>query len=312
LRGAFLLLYVSALLETIPTAAFPTGRSDGSTITPCFRRPHVKADGRLTYRGELFVGNIIELDATTVKVFYYENNCEAIATFPFACQNSWQLTKPPGSAATLTETGDRTASLVPDVLGVYAVTYALGPCSVGGGQQISATEFSTTINVQTTQVRPPEAEPMLPPSANAFTGYGVSPARSKCCGEYGFFRLLDGTPEWVTVASSIADPFAVPEDYQTLEGYVWSSRPRGDDNPLNHDDSPLWWGDYHDLAFAVVPDPAKQYLITTEGGPSNTHEIEVEWQFNKIPEIYWPTPGDRVSVIGYWIHDCGRVKPIAS
>ena len=37
--------------------------------------------------------------------------------------------------------------------------------------------------------------------------------------------------------------------------------------------------------------------------------MEVEWERNHFPEPFRPTPGDRASVYGFWILDCGHDGP---
>jgi hypothetical protein len=58
----------------------------------------------------------------------------------------------------------------------------------------------------------------------------------------------------------------------------------------------------------VFPDSPYRRLVATriEWGGGFSNALGVEWEINSYPEFFWPTPGDRVSVWGYWIHDCGH------
>jgi hypothetical protein len=95
-------------------------------------------------------------------------------------------------------------------------------------------------------------------------------------------------PQWVTV-----NPWRGPQDYELLEGRVIQSRISRQDNPLNHHSQ--------DQTFHVDPDPPYRRLLAL-----GQRDLEIEWERNHLPEPFWPTPGDRVSVYGYWIHDCGH------
>jgi hypothetical protein len=78
------------------------------------------------------------------------------------------------------------------------------------------------------------------------------------------------------------------------------------DDPFNHG----WPGPViQDTNYIVVPDLSYTDLLFKEFNPDNPQTIEVEWEGRSIPEQYRPTPGDRVSIFGYWDTDCGHDRP---
>lgn len=96
----------------------------------------------VTRTGKAAVGSTVQFDATKSKIVIWKG-CEATAV-PLTSSN-WQLvSKPSGSAASLTVASGLTASLKLDVAGLYRVRFNACPsgCSVtppGGGRMIAAT-----------------------------------------------------------------------------------------------------------------------------------------------------------------------------
>jgi hypothetical protein len=74
---------------------------------------------------------------------------------------------------------------------------------------------------------------------------------------------------------------------------VDKSRISRKDNDLNHESQ--------DHNVYVKPDLKYRRLLR---GTQDT--LEVEWERDHFPEVFRPTTGDRVSVWGYWILDCGH------
>lgn len=66
----------------------------------------------------------------------------------------------------------------------------------------------------------------------------------------------------------------------------------------------------------LVPDPAFRYLIAgspsrhtsnfAPGGGEEQRRLHFEWESATIPFFAWPTDGDRATVWGSWIWDCGH------
>lgn len=97
-------------------------------------------------------------------------------------------------------------------------------------------------------------------------------------------------PQWV-----VAHEFKGPQDYKLLEGIVRGSEISSDDNFLNHDD--------HDWKIRVRPDPSYAYMLEANTGKDN---VPVEWEHTHLPARFRPIAGDRASVWGYRIYDCGH------
>ena len=120
-----------------------------------------------------------------------------------------------------------------------------------------------------------------------------------CQGGGGFID-----PQWVTVT-----PWNGPEDYKLLEGYVvkaWSSTK---DAPFNHTVA-FSGGDWyviHDIDLEISPDPRYFELVSSKPEfESNPHLLGCEAENYTIPERFRPVEGDRVSMWGFWILDCGH------
>jgi hypothetical protein len=74
----------------------------------------------------------------------------------------------------------------------------------------------------------------------------------------------------------------------------------------------------YDFNFDVLPDPAYRFLLGGDAaahtgnyaghGPS-TARIHVEREQAALPRFAWPDPGDRVTLLGSWIWDCGHWTP---
>ncbi|MCB0706563.1 MAG: hypothetical protein KDC34_14715 [Saprospiraceae bacterium] len=197
------------------------------------------------------------------------------------------IDRPPGSNAVLEETNTFKPYIIPDKGGDYIVRFTACPggCEyvMQNGVRLIAGPNRTeiTLHISDDAVIPPATEPIEPPvdiqtPKTVFT--------SACSG-----GLIN--PQWTTV-----EHWDGPQDYHLLEGHVnWSHISRKD-NFLNHDSQ--------DFLMGVDPDPAYQYLLGS--GIFNMESIEVEWERASFPEGFRPTRGDRVSVIGYWVRDCGH------
>ncbi len=111
-------------------------------------------------------------------------------------------------------------------------------------------------------------------------------------------------PQWVTVSN-----WSGASDYKLVEGYVVRSWPPMTDAPFNHD---LAWngGDWyviHDVGVVVSPDPKYYNLVSTKPEwESSPNLLGCETQGDKIPDHLRPVEGDRVSLFGFWILDCGH------
>jgi hypothetical protein len=200
---------------------------------------------------------------------------------------SWSIvSKPAGSGATLgSSSGSDRRSLALDRAGEYRVRVTACPSGcTAGGKHLAAKSFETV--VRAVSHAPPEFRPNVP----TFAGRETSPSKFPDAGTMcqGGGGAVD--PQWVT-----ASYFHGPADYKMLEGTVGGSHVAGSDNFLNHD-SQDWNLDVH-------PDAPFRNLLNAD---ANAEEIEVEWETNHLPEAMRPSLGDRVSMFGYQILDCGH------
>ncbi|MEA2374460.1 MAG: hypothetical protein QOD53_923, partial [Thermoleophilaceae bacterium] len=115
------------------------------------------------------------------------------------------------------------------------------------------------------------------------------------------------SPEWVYVNSHTAK-----DTVKHLEGVVRDPHTAGEDLPEEHLS--------YDMDFNVAPDAP--YLGLAGGNPnanggkgsgnwdrSSPDEygvMHLEWETGAMPSYAWPDEGDRVSVWGQWIWDCGH------
>lgn len=204
---------------------------------------------------------------------------------------AWSLpSKPAASRAVLLDTRGSQPRLVPDVAGSYTVRLTACPngCQppVSGAVPVAPTSRDLTLTIVDEFVYPPATEPVRPnqPPSNP----SHFPDTDGKCGFSDDIGTADITgPAWVTVGT-----WEGPEDYVLLEGIARAASTSRRDNVLNHHSQ--------DFTVHVDPDPAMGRLLA-EG---QNGEVEVEWETNELPDRVRPSRGDRVSAVGYFIHDC--------
>ena len=126
------------------------------------------------------------------------------------------------------------------------------------------------------------ATDLLPVSSTLATQRGCRTARPNSAGL---------SPEWVSVQS--ADTPAI------AEGVVRQSHVATNDAPNSH------LG--HDQNFVVALDSAYNHLNSDANDVENNERLmEMEWDMTFFPPQFWPTPGDRVWMMGRWVFDCGH------
>ena len=111
---------------------------------------------------------------------------------------------------------------------------------------------------------------------------------------------FDTTPEWVYVDRSSAIRMA--------EGIVRVAHASLQDSILQHRS--------FDFNANLVPDAAFRYLIAgtrsrqtnnfSPGGGEEQGRLHFEWESATLPLFAWPTDGDRATLWGSWIWDCGH------
>ncbi len=289
LLASVLLLFLCFVLFPVRAQALP--KDDGGNGPPVCE-PGFSVDGRLVINGVHLDQKIVrmrsvQIEAVTLKVVEIRSNCSVRYYGLPAGAFTWQLPqRPTGSAAALSGTATLVATLTPDVNGAYTVRLVgcPGGCTVqGNAVQESALEL--TLTAVDSIALPPGMEPAVPPM------FGTSPstipdADEKCLGGGG---VVD--PQWVTV-----NQWTGAESYELLEGSVEKSRVSRKDNPLNHDSQ--------DHLSHVRPDAAYRRLLR-----GSQQFLEIEWERSHFPEPFRPTPGDRASIFGFWILDCGHDGP---
>jgi hypothetical protein len=213
----------------------------------------------------------------------------------------WSVQGPPGQNASIANGDTLSPTVTVGAPGAYRVRFTACPvkCTLRRGSQSKTVGPSTrevTIDVSAAAPPPPETAPTVPPLSPAqppLPSHSYDTRKSRCSNGGGF-----ADPEWVT-----AEPFRGPNDYQLVEGPTTWSRVADLDNFLNHDSEDFEW--------KVTPDPP--YAGLPE--PSSLVQMKTEWETGSLPSLFRPTPppgdasiqpGDRTSVFGYWIFDCGH------
>jgi hypothetical protein len=102
-------------------------------------------------------------------------------------------------------------------------------------------------------------------------------------------------PQWVTGTVSSYDPNYLPAHVS------------GGDLPTGHN--------AYDYTVDILPDPASQYLLAGSpgsatgnyaGGGEEKARLHVEWEDLTVPKFAWAEKGDRVTLNGSWVWDCGH------
>jgi hypothetical protein len=120
------------------------------------------------------------------------------------------------------------------------------------------------------------------------------------CQRSNFGTGFDTSPEWVYVDRSPA--------IRTASGVVRISHASSSDSILEHRS--------FDYNGNLVPDAPYRYLIagssarrTNNYGPQEGEargRLHFEWESATLPRWAWPTDGDRATLWGSWIWDCGH------
>jgi hypothetical protein len=284
----------------------------GTPRSDCSGVPGV-TEIKLDWRGQNLVGCKVEIDATRSRIHRVASDCTTIfyTDLPAYVERHWTVIgQPPGANAQLAINGN-VATLSLPVAGDYTVQLTVcsdGNCPVyefpGSPSTFPLASSSGTITIRAETELPLRVQerPVLPPSAMVPTPrLNLSDGERACrCQDGG--GLID--PQWVTVSN-----WSGASDYKRVEGYVVRSWPPITDAPFNHDLA--WsggnWYVIHDVNLVVSPDPRYYNLISTKPEwESNPHLLGCESQGDTMPDHLRPLEGDRVSLFGYWILDCGH------
>jgi hypothetical protein len=116
-------------------------------------------------------------------------------------------------------------------------------------------------------------------------------------------------PTWVYVGDADRPAEGPPPAPQVVTGAVDTSPPWLGAHPAPIDD-PVSHSSF-DFVANVKPDPPTGFLLGTEnfagaGEDEQAGRLHVEWEQAVFPSFAWPSPGDRVQLVGSWVWDCGH------
>lgn len=139
-------------------------------------------------------------------------------------------------------------------------------------------------------------------------------ARPDGCGRDSIAQSERQIPTWVYVGDRNAPASGPPPPLRRLDGVVSSpadgelaAHPTPEDLPTTHRS--------YDINVNVRPDPAERALLAGSaaartgnyaGHGESTARVHVEREQGATPLFVWPERGDRVSLVGSWIWDCGH------
>ncbi len=305
---------MAALFCASSTNALEPLNEGGTPRSDCRNVPgHTEV--RLDWAGQNLAGCKVQLSSTRSRIERLNSDCVTsfVTDVPPDMPRTWTiLSQPAGANAQVTATSGG-ATLTLPLAGDYAVQLTVCPagnCQAfeypGSPSPFPVQASSGTIIVHAEAELPLRVQerPVLPPSAmqGSFANRLDLTDEERSCRCQGGGGFL--SPQWVTVTN-----WSGASDYKLVEGYVVRSWPPITDGPFNHD---LAWsgGDFyvvHDAGVVVSPDPRYYNLLSTKPEhESNPHLLGCEAQGNKIPERLRPVEGDRVSLFGFWILDCGH------
>ena len=312
LAGDNLGTWVGTPLYLPSVIAFAAQNDGGTPPSDCSGVP-ANTEVKLDWSGQNLVGCKVELNALRSRIHRVASDCSTIfyTDLPSYVPRSWHILSQPIGADIDVIVDGNNAMLPLPVAGDYTVQLTIcpgGSCSVfefpGSPSTFPLGTSSGTITIRALAELPLRVEerPVLPPSALTPTPRLDLTDEERACRCLGGGGLVD--PQWVTV-----EPWNGANDYRLLEGYVVRSWPSITDAPFNHDlafDGGNWYV-IHDINVIVSPDPRHFNLVSSKPEfESNPHLVGCEAQGDRIPERFRPVEGDRVSLFGFWILDCGH------
>ena len=142
-------------------------------------------------------------------------------------------------------------------------------------------------------------------------------AQADGCGRDRTAQFRQEAPVWVYVGDRDAPATGPPPAPQWASGILHSEQPSfyavhptPIDDPVNHDS--------YDVILNIRPDPAYASLLGGDegahtgnfaGDDEETGRLHTELEQNAYPPFAWPESGDRVTVLGSWVWDCGHWRP---
>jgi hypothetical protein len=294
--------------DALPRFRRPSVLIDPATGTfqdcPDFLKPTVELVRYATVVGYPIVGFTVKISGEAVKFHGLPNAAcgfpEYVAPLP---DFEWSLEEQPQDSVVDLIEGEPLSPRLPlDKAGLYRVRLRVCPqgCEIqppGGHLAPIPIEpglfLDVTIDARDSAPLGPETTPAVVPSSS--TGFTPQPG-GQCSSLAGALAK-----QWWAVRQ-----IATPYDYRRLEGSVVHSRVSRKDSPLNHSSQDANFHVKPDLKYSDV-----QFESDDPGdpGPNDPRPVEVEWERASIPEAYRPSPGDRASIFGYWVTDCGHGRP---
>jgi hypothetical protein len=271
------------------------------------------------------VGLAVPIDGSSSRLRIYKPDACATPAITSALPHFvWTLEGPNGSKTLLENTNSLRVSFTPDIPGDYVVhlvgcpndTTSKRVCTVrlvaaytSTGKpivravQLGPVEKVVKVTVSARAQLPPLYRPgnLNDPSLPALTTLPTSPqhydlARSYC----NFGTGIEGHPEWYTTSVWKGPTPA----YEAVEGRVYRSNIAGTDYPFTH------IANDHNAMLEV--DPSYRRLLIDDGPEDKDPDLlpfgglEIEWEFLNYPDVFRPLEGDRMSVLGYHVVDCGH------
>jgi hypothetical protein len=137
------------------------------------------------------------------------------------------------------------------------------------------------------------------------------------CGRDYLAQTQRQIPTWVYVGDRNNPATGPPPAARLLSGVVGSRYfPDLASHPTEEDLPPIHRS--YDVNFDVKPDraytelmggSAAQHTGNFAGTSPSTARIHVEREQTAFPSFAWPDPGDRVTLLGSWVWDCGHWTP---
>jgi hypothetical protein len=137
------------------------------------------------------------------------------------------------------------------------------------------------------------------------------------CGRDYLAQTQRQIPTWVYVGDRHHPATGPPPAAQLLSGVVGShyfadlaSHPSEEDLPPIHRSYDVNFDAKPDRAYTdLMGGSAAQHTGNFAGTSPSTARIHVEREQGAFPSFAWPDPGDRVTLVGSWVWDCGHWTP---
>ncbi|HEY6262628.1 MAG TPA: hypothetical protein VIW47_13600 [Nitrospiraceae bacterium] len=278
--------------------------------------PSFKAPGQREGEGSLLaiVGVSVPIDGSKSRLRIYYDDCpqdhpDTVRVPHFA----WTLDKPPGSTAVLENVDSLKVSFKPDIPGDYTAHLVGCPddaiskktCLVHLNNRPKAVQLlPEATSVKVTVSVGGQLSPLYTPGnvdEVATVPQHYATARNACDHAWNDFSIgVLRDPEWYTTKVWNGPTPA----YELAEGRVYHSNIAGADNPYAHIDN--------DHNAQIELDPHYRNLLVDDSPEDKTPNflpfggLEIEWEFPDFPDAFRPIEGDRMSVLGYHIVDCGH------